>query len=179
MRECGTKSRDSIRKFLKKNFEYGIHYTISPAAYVGKHHGRGGHNKLDLKVTASTAEMLKNTFNMRYKYMPHVGSLKQTNTVMSPENSTIGFICNALKDVTPLVRQQRFGRYAVDLYIPVIHTVVECDEGGHARYDDAKELDRQTFIMSKGCEMLRFDPRESDFSVVMNTLLKAIFATKV
>lgn len=96
--------------------------------------------------------------------------------VMSPENSTIGFICNAIKPLfTEMIRQFIVEKYRVDLYIPDIKLCVECDEEGHRDYNASMEAERQACIENKlSCCFIRFNPNADGFDIsdVIANILK-------
>ena len=57
--------------------------------------------------------------------------------------------------------------YNIDLYFKEHNIVVECDEGGHAQYDPAKDQQRTTDIKETldGCVFVRFNPDAADFDL--------------
>ena len=116
------------------------------------------------RLTHAAHELVQSTYNLKHRYVQAAGSARMVNLLMSPENATIGFICKALEGTTETRRQFRVGSKAVDLYLPEINVVVECDERGHRHYDAVAERHREEFIRGRlGCTFLRYDPADGDF----------------
>lgn len=86
-------------EFLKNNFIENIHYIITKA-HVDKKLGSGGHNKINYLLTEETYNLVKNSFNLRHRYLTKINdNCNHINLLMSLENQTIGFIENCFKDV--------------------------------------------------------------------------------
>jgi len=101
---------------------------------------------------------------------------------MSLENSNIGFICQCLQNIAETKRQFIVGRYRVDLYIPNINLVVECDEEGHSDYNKNREIARQKYIENQlTCTFYRINPNDPayDISDSINFIMKKIIDVKV
>ena len=99
---------------------------------------------------------------------------------MTLENSTIGFLCNCLKNITQVYRQYKVGLYYVDLFIPIINIVIECDEEGHNDRNKNDEKTREEFIINElDCEFIRFNPNDKSFdlSEIINKILILLSAT--
>ena len=93
---------------------------------------------------------------------------------MTLENSTIGFLCNSLKNITDAYREYKVGLYYVDLFIPKINTVIECDENGHKDRNAIDEHIREDFIKTElGCEFVRFNPNDKSFD--LSDIINKIF----
>ena len=169
--------KDNITRFLKKHFKENVDYTVSMVVSdITKKNRTGGcgHNRLQYTLSKECMELVKNSYNLKHKYITKINTLMQTNIVMTLENSTIGFVCNCLKNITDMYRQYKVGPYFVDLFIPKINIVVECDEDGHKHRDPIYEHTREEFIKNKlGCEFIRFNPNDKgfDLSEVINKLL--------
>lgn len=161
-KKCG------VTRFMQKNFRYGSDYVI-----VGKY----AYREHTYMLTKETADLLCSSYDIRHRYVRKVKDLRIKNVVMSLENSTIGFICAALKPLFPaMVREYKVEKYRVDLYMPEINLCVECDECGHQEYNAAQETERQTVIEKKlACRFLRFNPNAIDFDMsdVIADILKA------
>ena len=103
-----TKQKINLVENLKKNYKENIHYMIKKPNYeknnsIKKH---GGQNKMDYILTEEAFELLKNTFNLRNKYIIDINdNIKQINLCMCIENQTIGFIENSYKDILNTKRQ--------------------------------------------------------------------------
>lgn len=96
------------------------------------------------------------------------------------EEKTIPYIIESFKDVYNPIYQYKVGNYFIDLYIPELNLVIECDENGHRFYDKQKELEREQYIKNKlGCEFIRYNPNDKNFKVtdVVNEIIK--YALKV
>lgn len=64
---------------LKKNYKENVHY-VTMRIDVGNQHG--GHNKLAVMLTKNAFELLKNSYNLRNRYIVDaVDNFKQVNIV--------------------------------------------------------------------------------------------------
>lgn len=173
-----TRDKINITKHLKKNYKLDIHYIIVDTIKITK--GKGGHNKITYMLTQASADILKNSFNLRNKYITDISqSVKCVNIGMCIENQTIGFIQNCFKDCYESKRQYSIGKYRVDLYFPKNKLVIECDENNHNDRNPIKEKERYDYIISKEYQIIRFDPNQRDFDisnvirVILQVLIKA------
>jgi hypothetical protein len=123
--------KDKIVNHIKKNYKENIHYIIEKNCQTIKR--RGGHNKINYMLTETAFELIKNTYNLRNKYLVNsTDCVKQINIIaMCIENQTIGFIENAYNSVSNIKRQYYIGKYRVDLYFADYNLVIECDENNH------------------------------------------------
>ncbi len=165
--------KHNIVKFIKNNFKENKDYIIKKA-HNSKKDGRGGHNKINFLLTDKTFELTKHTFNLKHKYVPNL--LENMDTMMSLESRTVGWIENSYKGVVKTKRQKTIGTYRVDLYFPDYKLIIECDENDHKDRNPEEELERQTYIISKGYSFIRFDPNDKNFdgSLVMRDIHKYI-----
>ena len=150
---------------LKKNYKENVHYIIETNKYnnIKKY---GGHNKINYLLTEETFELLKNSFNLRNKYIVNINdNIKQINLCMPIENQTIGFIENSYKDILNVKRQFNIGKYRADLYFIDYKLVVECDEFNHADRDEIKEKIREEYILSLGNKIIRYNPNQKNFDL--------------
>jgi len=121
------KQKVHIVDHLKKNYRENIHYIIEQykSKNILKH---GGHNKVIFLLTESTYELLKNSYNLRNRYIVDINdNIKQVNIGMCIENQTIGFIENSYSNILNTKRQHLIGKYKVDLYFIDNKLVIECD----------------------------------------------------
>ena len=172
-----TKQKFKLVENLKKNYKENIHYIIKKANYDKKKHG--GHNKIDYILTEEAFELLKNTFNLRNKYIIDINdNIKQINLCMCIENQTIGFIENSYKDILNMKRQFRIGKYKADLYFIDYKLVVECDEFNHIDRDILQEKLREEYIKSLGNKIIRYNPNEKNFDLsnILREINKIIFS---
>lgn len=165
--------KDYAVRYLRKYFTKNVHYETLASPSLEKH---GGHNKVTYMLTQATYDMIKNTYNMKHRYVPLLANMKQVNLIMSLENQTIGFIVNSLDTTYVMKRQKKIGSYSVDVFIDVFNIVIECDENGHAGYNETAEKIRETFFITQGITVIRFNPNAPDFdmSIVMKTVLEVI-----
>lgn len=158
--------KDSLLRFMKKNLREGVHFiqkTLSPEAETKM---GGGHNRVTFFARdVGIADLLKSSYNLKHKYVPHIGSLAQVKTIMTLENQTIGFICSALEGLASFERQHSIGIYKVDLCFEDFKLVVECDEHGHVDRCPVYEQERTAHIEGKGYQFVRFDPNCDDFDL--------------
>ena len=173
-KELNTK-KGSITHFLHKHFKENINYTISTVVSdITREKSHGGHNRLQYTLSKECMELIKNSYNLKHRYVTKNNTLIQTNIVMTLENSTIGFLCNSLKNITDAYRQYKVGLYYVDLFIPKINTVIECDENGHKDRNVIDEHIREEFIKTElGCEFVRFNPNDKSFD--LSEIINKIF----
>jgi hypothetical protein len=155
--------KKTIVRHLQKNYRENIHYTMEKDDNNGKH---GGHNKIVFKLTESAFDLLKNTYNLRNRYIVEVNdNVTQVNIGMCIENQTIGFIENSYKDILNVKRQYIFSIYRVDLYFVDYHLIIECDENNHDDRAPAYEKVRQDYLVSLGNKMIRYNPNEKSFDL--------------
>lgn len=149
---------------------------IKKPNYEKKH---GGQNKMDYILTEEVFELLKNTFNLRNKYIIDINdNIKQINLCMCIENQTIGFIENSYKDILNTKRQYLIGQYRADLYFIDYKLVIECDEFNHKDRDILKEKLREDYIISLGNKIIRYNPNEKNFDLsnIIREINKIIFS---
>jgi very-short-patch-repair endonuclease len=164
--------KDHLVKHLTKNYRENIHYIIQKNIRTIQ---RGGHNKITYILTEEAFELLKNSFNLRNRYIVDINdNIKQVNICMCIENQTIGFIENAYKDILNLKRQFYIGKYRADLYFIDYKLVIECDEFNHCDRDMIKEKIRDDYIESLGNKIIRYNPNEQLFD--LSNVLKKINA---
>ena len=156
-----------LTRFLKKYFKENVDYTVSMViSDITRENSHGGNNRMQYTLSKECMELIRNSYNLKHRYVTKINTLMQTNIVMTLENSTIGFLCNSLKNITDVYRQYKVGSYFVDLYIPKINIVVECDEDGHKDRNLTYEHTREEFIKTKlGCEFIRFNPNDTNFDL--------------
>jgi very-short-patch-repair endonuclease len=160
---------------LKKNYKENVHYIIE----YNKHTNikkYGGQNKIDYLLTEDAFDLLKNSYNLRNRYIVNVSdNVKQINLSMCIENQTIGFIENSFKDIFNMKRQFAIGKYRVDLYFIDYKLVVECDEYNHDDRDQIQETIREEYILSLGNKIIRYNPNEKHFD--LSNVLREINTT--
>jgi very-short-patch-repair endonuclease len=164
-----------IANHLKKNYKEHVHYMIQTQRETKK--GRGGHNKNTFLLTEVAFELLKNSYNMRNRYIVNVSdTVTCVNIGMCIENQTIGFIENSFKGVIECRRQHPIGTYRIDLYFPEYHLAVECDEYNHADRDPEYEKIREEYILAQGNQLIRYNPNapQFDLSNVLRDIHKVI-----
>ena len=166
-----------IVRNLKKNYKENVHYIIDKNKNKKQN---GGQNKIEYYLTEEAFELLKNSYNLRNRYIVNVSdNVKQINTIcMSIENQTIGFIENSFKDILNLKRQFIIGKYRTDLYFIDYKLVIECDEFNHTDRDNEEEKNRENYILSFGNKIIRYNPNEEgfDLSNVLREINKILFA---
>ena len=91
-----------LSKHLQKNYKENIHYIIENNKHKSKNK-YGGHNKIDYLLTEEAFELIKNSYNLRNRYIVNLNdNIKQINLCMCIENQTIGFIENSFKNILHL-----------------------------------------------------------------------------
>lgn len=160
-----TSQKVHLVKHLSKNYKENIHYIIERNKFKTIKQN-GGQNKITFLLTEETFELLKNSFNLRNRYIVELNeNIKQINIGMCVENQTIGFISNAYSNMLNVKRQFTIGKYRVDLYFVDYKLVIECDENNHNDRDPEKEKIRELYITSLGNKIIRFNPNEKDFDL--------------
>lgn len=165
-----------IKRYLMKHFREGNDFVVTKP-HSGKH---GGHNKEEIMIRDDVFRLVLSTYNTKHRYITEVNGVTVVNQcIMSIENATVGFLYEIYKGIFDIKRQYRIGKYCVDLYIPHVNLVIECDEFGHKDYNIESESKRQKYIESElNCSFIRFDPCNKDFQlpVLINTVNKHIFS---
>ena len=160
-----TGQKFNLVRNLTKNYKENIHYIIEKNKSYNNHR-RGGHNKHNYLLTEEAFDLLKNSFNLRNRYIVDIkDNVKQVNLCMPIENQTIGFIENAYKDILNIKRQHYIGKYKVDLYFIDYKLVIECDEFNHQDRNIIEEKNREEFICSFGNKIIRYNPNEKNFDL--------------
>lgn len=161
---------------LQKNFVLNKHYIkVSP----GKRSDviKGGQNKINYFLTEEAYELLKNSYNLKHRYVKKITSTSEhVNVVMSIENQTIGFIENSVTNVFALKRQHRVGSYYADLFILEHNLAIECDEYGHKDRDETYEQLREKYFLENKITIIRYNPNAEgfDLSLVLRQILLLI-----
>jgi very-short-patch-repair endonuclease len=182
--------KDPVVYYLKKHFQENIHFICyrDTAQRVNRY---GGSSKQIFMLTQETFELIENTYNLKHRYVTKINSTTNhvNSIMMSIENASIGFICNCIDGVIEHKRQFKVDKYFVDLYLPKINVVIECDELNHRSYDQEEEKTRETFITETldevpssmqpkvaflKCKFIRFNPTSPNFdlSTIINHILK-------
>ncbi len=162
------KQKHNLTDFLNKNFKIDKDFIIQKNINQENKKQNGGQNKLNYLMTEKTAELLKNSYNLKNRYITKINDVEIKCIVMTIENSTLGFICNSLKSLPiQFIRQYKIGKYYIDLYIPELLLLIECDEFGHINYDKNKEEERKNYILKQNnnYKFIRFNPNEKDFDL--------------
>ena len=163
--------KDNIVRSLKKNYQKDIQYIIIQPVILQiegeKNKGGGGQNKVDYMLTEKTFELMKNSYNLRNRYLTQLtDNTSVINSInMCIENQTIGFIANSFKGILKTQRQYKVGNYNVDLYFIDHKLVIECDENNHTDRNQTDELIREKFIESLGNKIIRFNPNAKNFDL--------------
>jgi len=169
--------KTNITKHLQKNYKENVHYMMQTITENETKKGWGGQNKKTFLLTEVAFELLKNSYNMRNRYIVNVSdTVTCVNIGMCIENQTIGFIENSFKGVIECRRQYPIGSYRIDLYFPEYHLAVECDEYNHADRDPEYEKIREEYILAQGNQLIRYNPNapQFDLSNVLRDIHKII-----
>ena len=171
--------KNNLTRYLTKNFKENVHYIVEKDKYNFRGNN-GGQNKIAFTLTESAFELLKNSYNLRNRYIVNISeNVKCVNIGMCIENQTIGFIENAYKNMLNLKRQYIFGKYRVDLYFIDYKLIIECDENNHADRNAEQERIREEYIVSFGNKFIRYNPNTPlfDLSNVLSEINSVLFAT--
>jgi very-short-patch-repair endonuclease len=166
-----------IHRFIRRNFRRNIHFIEVPCPLENQER-RGGHNRIDVRLTKECYDMSRNSYNLRNRNITeNIGNIQLVSIIRPIETQTITFIENCFKSTLVTYRQFRFGNYRVDLFIREYGIVVECDEFGHSDRDPVEEYAREIFIYSQGVnKIIRYNPNEEDFCIsgVINRIYSEI-----
>ena len=176
-----TKQKMTLVEHLVKNYKENIHYIIEKNNFKNtlKY---GGQNQMVFMLTESTCDLLKNSYNLRNRYIVDVSDqVKCVNIGMCIENQTIGFIEKAYNAILNVKRQYIFGKYRVDLYFIDYKLVIECDENNHTDRDPIQEKVREDYIISLGNKIIRYNPNISSFDLsnVLSEINAILFSVKL
>jgi very-short-patch-repair endonuclease len=120
-------------------------------------------------LTKETTELIKDTYNLKHRYICKIGNSQHVNMIMSLENQTIGFIENSFKSAIDVVRQKTFKNslqvYRVDLYFYLFNLIVECDKNDHQDRDMNYEEITEKCLLSLGNTIIRFNPNDKSFDL--------------
>lgn len=163
--------KDNVKRFLLKHFKINKDFII-----IKKEAKKSGRPREAILLTEKVYQLMMKSYNISNRYSPHT----QTNTIMSVENQTIGFIESCLTNVYVCTRQRWIGNYKCDLCIDDYKIVVECDEWGHKSMCKTSEEERQRYIESQGYTVLRFNPNEEgfDLSLQIRSILQLVAGRK-
>lgn len=171
-------NKANLKRYLLKNFKLNTNYIINKT----NKDGRGGQNEETILLTNDTFELIKNSYNLKNKYITKFKDTTLVNTfIMNLETSTIGFIQKIFENIIIVKREYIIDNYRVDLYLPEYRIVIECDEFNHHIHRDKinkSEKERQTYIENKlQCKFIRFNPCEDNFDLanLINIINKEIF----
>ena len=171
----------SLTQHLKKNYKENFHYIIKKDNI--KHvKQNGGQNKIVFMLTEKAFELLKNSYNLRNRYIVDISSnVKHINIGMCIENQTIGFIENTYNNMLNIKRQYIFGKYRVDLYFIDYKLVIECDENNHIDRNNVQEKVREDYIISCGNRIIRYNPNANSFDLsnVLREINAILFSVKL
>ena len=168
-------------KHLIKNYKENIHYIVEKDNFKNTPK-YGGQNKIVFMLTESVYELLKNSYNLRNRYIVDISDkVKYVNIGMCIENQTIGFIENAYSNMLNVKRQYGFGKYRADLYFIDYKLVIECDENNHTDRDAIQEKVREDYILSLGNKIIRYNPNASSFDLsnVLREINVILFSGKL
>jgi very-short-patch-repair endonuclease len=171
----------TLVKHLQKNYRENVHYIIQKDNFKNMKKN-GGQNKILFMLTDEAFELLKNSYNLRNRYIVEINdNIKCVNIGMCIENQTIGFIENSYKNILNLKRQYKLGKYRVDLYFIDYKLVIECDENNHIDRDPTQEKIREQYIKSLGNKIIRYNPNEMafDLSNVLREINSLLFSKAV
>jgi very-short-patch-repair endonuclease len=160
-----TSQKVDLVRHLTKNYKEKIHYIIEKNKF-NPIKQNGVQNKITYLLTEEAFELLKNTYNLRNRYIVDLSeNVKYINIGMCIENQTIGFISNAYSNMINVKRQFTIGKYRADLYFVDYKLVIECDENNHDDRDSENEKIRELYITSLGNKIIRYNPNEKGFDL--------------
>jgi very-short-patch-repair endonuclease len=165
-----------LTTFVRKNFKDGIHFIEQKQ--TEKLNYRGGHNRIHMMLTEDTYNLVKNTYNLKNRYIKKINeNCGHVNVVMCIETQTIGFIENSFSEALRLTRQKRFGTYYIDLYFEDYNLAIECDENDHKGRDITYEYTREQYLLEQNITILRYNPNDKNFDLsdILRKITKVLF----
>ena len=168
--------KDSLTRFVRKNFKDGIHFIEQKQSEKLNH--RGGHNRIHMLLTEDAFVLVKNTYNLKNRYIKKINeNISHVNIVMCIETQTIGFIENSFSEALRLTRQKRFGTYYIDLYFEDYNLAIECDENDHKDRDITYERTREQYLLEQNITILRYNSNDKNFDLsdVLRKITKVLF----
>ena len=168
--------KDSLTRFVRKNFKDGIHFIEQKQSEKLNH--RGGHNRIHMLLTEDAFVLVKNTYNLKNRYIKKINeNCGHVNVVMCIETQTIGFIENSFSEALRLTRQKRFGTYYIDLYFEDYNLAIECDENDHKDRDITYERTREQYLLEQNITILRYNPNDKNFDLsdILRKITKVLF----
>ena len=168
--------KDSLTRFVRKNFKDGIHFIEQKQSEKLNH--RGGHNRIHMLLTEDAFVLVKNTYNLKNRYIKKINeNCGHVNVVMCIETQTIGFIENSFSEALRLTRQKRFGTYYIDLYFEDYNLAIECDENDHKDRDITYERTREKYLLEQNITILRYNPNDKNFDLsdILRKITKVLF----
>jgi len=172
--------KDSVTRFVRKNFKEGINFIEQKQ--TEKLNYRGGHNRIHMMLTEDAFILVKNTYNLKNRYIKKINeNCGHVNVVMCIETQTIGFIENSFSEALRLTRQKRFGTYYIDLYFEDYNLAIECDENDHTDRDIMYERVREQYLLEQNITIIRYNPNDKrfDLSNVLRKITKVLFTKPV
>jgi very-short-patch-repair endonuclease len=169
-----------LTTFVRKNFKDGIHFIEQNQ--TEKLNYRGGHNRIHMMLTEDTYNLVKNTYNLKNRYIKKINeNCGHVNVVMCIETQTIGFIENSFSEALRLTRQKRFGTYYIDLYFEDYNLAIECDENDHKDRDITYERTREQYLLEQNITIIRYNPNDKNFDLsdVLQKITKVLFTKPV
>ena len=158
-------TKKNLVKHLIKNYKENIHYVYEKNS-LKLIKQNGGQNKIIFMLTETAFELLKNSYNLRNRYIVDISdNVKCINVGMCIENQTIGFIENSYSKMLNVKRQYVFNKYKVDLYFIDYKLVIECDENNHTDRNAEQEKIRESYITSLGNKFIRYNPNAESFDL--------------
>jgi very-short-patch-repair endonuclease len=172
--------KESVTRFVRKNFTEGIHFIEQKQ--TEKLNYRGGHNRIDMLLTEDAFVLVKNTYNLKNRYIKKINeNCSHVNIVMCIETQTIGFIENSFSEALRLTRQKRIGTYYIDLYFEDYNLAIECDENDHKDRDITYEHTREKYLLEQNIMIIRYNPNDKNFDLsdVLQKITKVLFTKPV
>ncbi len=169
-----------ITQFVKRNFKEEIHFIEHLRTEKTVKHG--GHNVIYMFLTETAFELVKNTYNLKNRYIKKINeNCENINFVMPVETQTIGFIENSFSSAIKLKRQKRIGQYFIDLYFEDYKLAIECDEFDHKDRDILNEKNREDFLLQQNITIIRYNPNDKNFdlSYVFRAITSVLFCKPV
>lgn len=165
-------SATTIRRHVqinRKDLIKGVHYNL--------HYHESNSRDMYLWLEEGAIFLAKKCRQRKAKdFLETVGAASREKSHV--ESDTISIIIHALEGFLTVFKKQHYvDGFRVDLYLPEIKVVVECDERGHSHHSQWEEEYREAAISEKlGCTFVRYNPDEPGFNIgrVINTLFKMV-----
>lgn len=126
----------------------------------------------NVKAESLKSEFLMNINNVSEKFKKLLTGKSQQ--ILAKQFNLGRILRKSLGGLVNLAEEVKIDKYRADFLINE-YIIIECDEYGHKNYDKLKEAKREKILISKGYEIIRFNPDSNDCPFeLINKIMKTI-----